>query len=70
MLAIVTIYSLRFLQGYVAKPYESCRNFVDVADVLEVKADGFLRLLAGCQRPPNGAKRGYDLYLAKRVHKM
>jgi hypothetical protein len=29
MLAIVTIYSLRFLHGGVAKANEVCRNFVD-----------------------------------------
>jgi hypothetical protein len=44
MLAIVAIYSLRFLHGCVAKAYESCRIFVDAADVLEVNADGFFAL--------------------------
>jgi hypothetical protein len=41
MLAIVAIYSLRFLHGRVAKAYEACRIFVGAAGVLEVNADGF-----------------------------
>jgi hypothetical protein len=44
MLAIVAIYSLRFLHGCVAKAYESCRIFVGAAGVLEVIANGSLAL--------------------------
>jgi hypothetical protein len=47
MLAIVAIYSLRFLHGCVAKAYESCRIFVDALGVITVNADGFLRLHVG-----------------------
>lgn len=70
MLAIVAIYSLRFLHGCVAKAYESCRIFVDAAGVLEVNADGFLRLRVGCLRQPNGAVRFVMDCLAIVVHKI
>jgi len=70
MLAIVAIYSLRFLHGCVAKAYEACRIFVDAAGALEANADGFLRLLAGCRRQPNGAMRFVVNCLAIVVHKI
>ena len=57
MLAIVAIYSLRFLHARVAKAYESCRNFVEAPGVLRVNTDGFLLLLAGGRGLPNGAVR-------------
>jgi hypothetical protein len=69
MLAIVAIYSLRFLHGCVAKAYESCRIFVGAAGVLEVNADGFLRLLGDCLQQPNGAVRFVMDCLAIVVHK-
>ena len=64
MLAIVAIYSLRFLHARVAKAYESCRNFVEAAGVLRVNTDGFLLLLAGGLELPNGAVRFVRVCLA------
>lgn len=64
MLAIVAIYSLRFLHARVAKAYESCRNFVEAAGVLRVNTDGFLPLLAGGLGLPNGAVRFVRVCLA------
>lgn len=64
MLAIVAIYSLRFLHARVAKAYESCRNFVEAPGVLRVNTDGFLPLLAGGLGLPNGAVRFVRVCLA------
>jgi hypothetical protein len=69
MLAIVAIYSLRFLHSCVAKAYESCRIFVDAAGVLEVNADGFWCLLAGCLQQSSGAVRFFMDCIAIVVHK-
>lgn len=70
ILATVAIYSLRFLHARVAKAYESCRNFVDVTDVLEAIADGFFTLVHWLPRQPNGAMRFVMVTIAIVVHKI
>jgi hypothetical protein len=69
ILAIVAIYSLRFLHGCVAKAYEACRNFVGASGVLQANADGILRIPVASLGPPNGAMRFVMDYLARPVHK-